>query len=250
MATAHSPNASPGRPRRPSSSSRRTHRRCSASRSTGSSCGTSAARPGGHALRLLHPVPLHAPGPRPRGRSGRHPAHDRRASARAGRICVRRCDRRRPLPRTDHYRAAGQSSAATGLIVNPTVAQKQIAEEQAAQAGRPGSTHPRTASERPVRRRRGRVSRSQFRRGRHTGGNSARRRRFHATKALDPTRPVRDISLITDEIITPLFTANGVHVTITVDIESAGLAKLTPDQVWLLRRTWQTLGSRTGTSSR
>jgi hypothetical protein len=43
---------------------------------------------------------------------------------------------------------------------------------------------------------------------------------------LDPCRPVRDISLISDEIITPLFAANDVQIKITLDIESAGLDKL------------------------
>jgi hypothetical protein len=66
--------------------------------------------------------------------------------------------------------------------------------------------------------------------------------RFHATKAVDAARPVRDISLISDEIITPLFTANGVEVRVSIDIESSGLDKLTPEQVTVLNENLATLG--------
>ncbi len=65
--------------------------------------------------------------------------------------------------------------------------------------------------------------------------------RFHATKALDASRPVRDISVISDEILTPLSTASA-HVRITIDIESADLEKLTPDQVTALKENLATLG--------
>lgn len=66
--------------------------------------------------------------------------------------------------------------------------------------------------------------------------------RFHATKALDNGRPVRDISQISDKILTPLLAANGVAFTITLDIESSGLERLTPDQVVALRENLKTLG--------
>ncbi|MBU6150404.1 MAG: DUF499 domain-containing protein [Chloroflexi bacterium] len=65
--------------------------------------------------------------------------------------------------------------------------------------------------------------------------------RFHGSKPLDPTRAVRDISQISDEILA-LFTANDIPVQITVDIESSGVAKLTPEQVTALRENLNTLG--------
>jgi hypothetical protein len=64
--------------------------------------------------------------------------------------------------------------------------------------------------------------------------------RFRPTKALDPSRPVRDISVISDEIRTPLSTASA-HVRITIDIESADLERLTPDQVTALGENLATL---------
>jgi hypothetical protein len=67
--------------------------------------------------------------------------------------------------------------------------------------------------------------------------------RFHATKALGPSRPVRDISIICDEIFTPLSTASA-HARITIDIESADLDKLSPDQVTALKENLTTLGVR------
>ena len=65
---------------------------------------------------------------------------------------------------------------------------------------------------------------------------------FHASKELDPTRPVRDISQISDEILTPLLIANGIAVRVTIDIESGDLAKLTPEQVTILNENLKTLG--------
>jgi predicted AAA+ superfamily ATPase len=65
--------------------------------------------------------------------------------------------------------------------------------------------------------------------------------RFHGSKALDPTRAVRDISQISDEILA-LFTVNGLPVTVTVDIESSALEKLTLDQLTALKENLKTLG--------
>lgn len=73
------------------------------------------------------------------------------------------------------------------------------------------------------------------------GGRATRATRFHATKTLDPTRSVRDISQISDEILA-LFTTNGAPIQITVDIESTALAKLTPEQVTALQENLNTLG--------
>jgi predicted AAA+ superfamily ATPase len=65
--------------------------------------------------------------------------------------------------------------------------------------------------------------------------------RFHGSKALDPTRAVRDISQISDEILA-LFTVNGLPVTVTVDIESSALENLTLDQLAALKENLNTLG--------
>lgn len=65
--------------------------------------------------------------------------------------------------------------------------------------------------------------------------------RFHGTKALDPSRAVRDISQISDEILA-LFTVNGVPIQITVDIESSAVEKLTADQITALRENMTTVG--------
>jgi hypothetical protein len=126
----------------------------------------------------------------------------------------------------------------SGLIVDPAVAQKQIADELAAAQAKagPAATSPADSAG-PVVQTPGKAV---------TPGPSTtapvKATKFHATKALDPSRPVRDISLISDEIITPLFAANDVQISITVDIESAGLDKLTPDQVTALKENLKTLG--------
>jgi hypothetical protein len=65
--------------------------------------------------------------------------------------------------------------------------------------------------------------------------------RFHATKEIDPTRAVRDIGVISDEVLTAL-SAAGVQVRITVDIESADLGRLAPHQVTVLKENLATLG--------
>ena len=116
----------------------------------------------------------------------------------------------------------------TGLVVDPNVAERQIADEQAAHddsgetsagGAQPGASGPSakpTTQDKPT--------------------------RFHATKALDAARPVRDISLISDEILTPLFTANGIDIRVSIDIESSSLEKLTPEQVTVLKENLATLG--------
>ena len=126
----------------------------------------------------------------------------------------------------------------SGLIVDPTVAQRQISDELAAAQAKvgPAAASPVDPSGSVV----------------QTPGKPStpgplttapvKATKFHATKTLDPSRPVRDISHISDEIITPLFAANDVQISITVDIESAGLDKLTPDQVTALKENLKTLG--------
>ncbi|WP_176449778.1 DUF499 domain-containing protein [Geodermatophilus saharensis] len=137
----------------------------------------------------------------------------------------------------------------TGLIVDPAAAQAQIAEEQVAvradvafpdgvvvdvdQHGAGSrSTGGQARPETPG------VGASV---GGQGGVSVAKATRFHATKALDPSRPVRDVSVISDEILTPLSTASA-HVRITIDIESADLDKLSPDQIAALKENLTTLG--------
>jgi hypothetical protein len=64
---------------------------------------------------------------------------------------------------------------------------------------------------------------------------------FHGTKTIDPTRAVRDISQISDEILA-LFTVNDVPVQLTVDIESSAMERLTTDQITALKENLSTLG--------
>ena len=52
---------------------------------------------------------------------------------------------------------------------------------------------------------------------------------------------MRDISVISDELLTPLSTS-GARVRVTVDIESGDLAKLSPDQISALKENLATLG--------
>jgi hypothetical protein len=141
----------------------------------------------------------------------------------------------------------------TGLLVEPKAAARQIAQEKAAQeaaAAAAGTTVPSPAPGTP--------GTPAAPTGSTTGATTAvtapapgtlvvapaaqTATRFHATKALDTGRPVRDISQISDEILTPLLAANGVAFTITLDIESSGLERLTPDQVVALRENLKTLG--------
>jgi predicted AAA+ superfamily ATPase len=138
----------------------------------------------------------------------------------------------------------------TGLLVDPKVAARQIEDEQRAPAGPNGGTGTDGASG-------GRgtdgtgdgsgtgsTGTGATSGATGTGGGSAtvKATRFHASKALDAKRPVRDISQITDEIITPLLTANGVGFSLTIDIESSGLDRLSPDQVTALKENLATLG--------
>ncbi len=136
---------------------------------------------------------------------------------------------------------APASVSPSGLVVEPTLALKQIAEETTAaqvKAGPAPTTEPgsdgsaTTAGDSPT-------TAVATPRG---PAPATKATKFHATKVLDPFRPVRDISQISDEIITPLFTANGVQVTVTVDIESVALDRLTPDQVTALKENLATLG--------
>lgn len=67
--------------------------------------------------------------------------------------------------------------------------------------------------------------------------------RFHATKAIDPRRAVRDMSGVSDDILA-LLTTNGAAVKVTIDIESDMLARLSEDQVTAPKENLTTLGFR------
>lgn len=120
-----------------------------------------------------------------------------------------------------------------GLVVEPSAAVAQITAEAPQQAADP-DTHnsdalaPGLVAKAPA----------------ATHGSSAAGgtvTRFHGTKALDPTRAVRDMGQISDEILA-LFTVNGVPLSVTVDIESSALDKLSPDQLAALKENLSTLG--------
>lgn len=127
--------------------------------------------------------------------------------------------------------------SAAGLIVDPTVARRQI-DEEAAESDRTAAGDDRTVA--PGGDGAGGGVKGKAATG--PGTTAPRATRFHATKALNAARPVRDISQISDEILTPLFSATGVQVRVTVDLESASLDKLTPEQVTALKENLTTLG--------
>lgn len=128
----------------------------------------------------------------------------------------------------------------TGLIVDPKVAKKQIDDETAsggdgASGGQATSTNGGATGD-------GSTVDGSSTSGTTNGGTSSRKvSRFHATKTLDSARSVRDVSQISDEIVTPLV-VSGVQVQMTVDIESSSIDKLTPDQVTTLKENLKTLG--------
>ena len=135
---------------------------------------------------------------------------------------------------------APPTASMTGLVVDPVVAQKQLDAERAEREPEPVVTPPG---------------------GQDTPGpgptiltpppcpvvppdDSQPVRtysRFHATKELDATRAVRDMSTISDEIITWLQTED-IPVTVTVDIESTALAGLSQEQIDVLKENLNTLG--------
>ncbi len=65
--------------------------------------------------------------------------------------------------------------------------------------------------------------------------------RFHATKTLNAARVVRDISTLNDEIIVH-FTAAGVPVNVTIDIDSAAFDRLPESQRTVLEENLRSLG--------
>jgi len=126
----------------------------------------------------------------------------------------------------------------SGLVVDPKVAQRQIDSERQEREAADGEAD-------------GRWDGTDNREGTSKGGGvappvgpvstPAKVTRFHGTKALDPTRAVRDISQISDEILA-IFTVDDVPLHITVDIESSALARLTVEQITALKENLATLG--------
>lgn len=129
----------------------------------------------------------------------------------------------------------------TGLVVDPIVALQQIRQETAAAQGDVDPTAATSPSSDDASKL---TEAGSTNTGVLPGGATPTPKvtRFHATRALNPSRPVRDLSQITDEIITPLFVANGVQVSMTVDLESSALDRLTPDQLTALKENLATLG--------
>lgn len=66
-------------------------------------------------------------------------------------------------------------------------------------------------------------------------------RRFHATKSLTSDRVVRDVAQIYEEIVSH-FVSNGVDVSVTIDVESDQLNRLSEDQRTAIRENLTTLG--------
>jgi len=136
---------------------------------------------------------------------------------------------------------APPSISNNGLIVDPATAQKQLADEAKLPVVDPPAVVDPTDPTDSVDDLDDKVK-SSLNLPPHLKPPAARPTRFHATKALDPSRPVRDISKISDEILTPLFVANAIDLKLTVDIESASLAKLTLEQITVLKENLRTLG--------
>ncbi|MDJ0357672.1 DUF499 domain-containing protein [Paenarthrobacter sp. PH39-S1] len=133
-----------------------------------------------------------------------------------------------------------------GLIVDPAVARKQFAADLAAAkkaedesgngtpAGRPASG----ANESDAPSAEGNQQ-EESASATHTSAELVTR--FHATKELSPTRLVRDVGQIYEEIISH-FVSAGVGVSVTIDIESDKIGELTAVQRVAIRENLQTLG--------
>jgi predicted AAA+ superfamily ATPase len=132
-----------------------------------------------------------------------------------------------------------KSVSNSGLVVDPKVAQQQIDSERQERESAGGETDDV-------------LDRTDSGSGATKGGGipppkgsvqptQPKVTQFHGTKTIDPTRAVRDISQISDEILA-LFTVNDVPVQLTVDIESSAMERLTTDQITALKENLTTLG--------
>ncbi|MEW6466270.1 MAG: Swt1 family HEPN domain-containing protein [Pseudomonadota bacterium] len=101
---------------------------------------------------------------------------------------------------------------ASGLLVKPDVAAKQLAEERAAAAGATTVTDGAAASPEPPA--------AQGIDPARTQAAAARPRRFHGTVRLDAARVGRDAGRIAEEVIAHLATLAGAEVTVTLEIDA------------------------------
>lgn len=118
-----------------------------------------------------------------------------------------------------------------GLIVSPTVARRQLEQGAAPERGRERDRDTADSGDA---------------KGPDTGGAVGalplmRATRFHAAKALDSSRAVRDMSQVAEEILT-IFSALEAPISVTVDLESSALARLSPEQLTVLRENLVALG--------
>ena len=128
-----------------------------------------------------------------------------------------------------------------GLVVDPRVAAAQIAAEQK-KAEEASQTTSGTATQPPGG---GTVTVPPT-----SGGTTSKPgekvappppTRFHASKPLDPVRVVRDMSTLNEEIIVH-FTAAGVPIRVTIDIDSDALDRLPPDKRTVVTENLKSLG--------
>lgn len=127
--------------------------------------------------------------------------------------------------------AAPHVVSMAGLLISPETARRQLELEGSLGGGTPGrdgggspgDPAPPTGGERLERR------------------DLSKASRFHASKPLDAVRAVRDMSQIAEEILT-LFASLEAPISVTVDLESDGLARLSPEQLAALRENLAALG--------
>lgn len=138
-----------------------------------------------------------------------------------------------------------------GLIVDPTIAKKQLSADAVAAEGIPGTGHRGEDGDGASHRGgddlsggNGSISSSPGATG-VAGATTNRVTRFHATKGLNSARVVRDVSQIYEEIISH-FVSAGAEVRVTIDVESEELASLTEDQHVAIRENLAALGFRDG----
>jgi predicted AAA+ superfamily ATPase len=121
-----------------------------------------------------------------------------------------------------------------GLLVEPHVADQQIAEETAATKTEDESDDAVPPA--------GRAATTAGGGGAGPGPASAvQPERLNATKVLSSQRVVKDAAAVFEEIISH-FVSAGADITVSIDLESTQLAKLTPEQVAAIRENLTSLG--------
>jgi predicted AAA+ superfamily ATPase len=129
----------------------------------------------------------------------------------------------------------------SGLVVEPGVAMRQIEAETAGSSAGDGPSVVNEGTGTSAGTGAGSGTATSGGGESKTAKQSVRATRFHGTKNIDPTRAVRDISQISDEILA-LFTAAGIPVQISVDIESSALERFAAEQLTALKENLSTLG--------